>query len=723
MKPGSVSRADALPRRCCLLLTISFAGLLFNSAPVPALPIHITTGAQFQKQPAHIPSKKRVFLLVGSGLTPRDFTSYQTPALQWLAHHGGIGLMSAVSHGRSPVNSALLTLASGRYLASSPDDIDIYRARDRVEGASAGQVLQRRTGIGSPTNGLVNLNAAVLRRHHPNTHWLGDLCKAVAVISSRHDESQSPVSFLAMKSDGVCSTLTASQLKARIQSGAPIPADLVVIGFPSDKSQNPAAQMADINKWVKRLRPLVDRPNGNTSLLVISAYPPPSANGRWRRLAPVLFYGVGFKPGLLTSDTTRTPGLISDVDIAPTILHLLGNNFPPNLDGHPAFVVAKANMLGLDRLDQVVRLNGAALLPTFITIAVYAALVAFGGLALLWRRTGRQPLPAYLILTLVNMPLAMLFAPLLPVGGVAVYTIAILLLMHGLALLEMMISGKINISAPSVAAIATWIIVMADAMIGQPLTKFSLLSSYQLQGIRFYGIGNEYMGVLIGLAMVAAWNLTEKSQHPNSSSWIAIFVCTALVLGAPAFGANAGGLVAAVAAFGCTAVILSNRRLKVSEIIAFTGLGLALAWGFAWLDAHLSGAAATHMGEALESAGHRGAVYLAEIVIRKVEMNLRLISSPGVLAALAGLSALGWLVSKMLIARLQRFSTLHPWLLKSIPATVAGSLVALLFNDSGIVAAIFILAAAIANGLYELCLISYESADACLPSRQTSNVL
>ncbi|MCL5284052.1 MAG: hypothetical protein M1330_05020 [Armatimonadetes bacterium] len=683
------------------------------------------TGQAIDKKP-----RCTVFLIVCDGLTLQDFLTSKSPEINWLVHHSGIGLMSAVAHGRSPINSALLTLASGRYLAASPDHLNIHRARDQVEGVSAGQVLWRRTGIGPITNGLVNLNAAILERHHPNAHLLGDLCEAVAVISPHRDASLPPASLLAMKSDGVCASISTSRLVKLIRNGAHPPNGLMVIGISpyqtqanviASEAKQAGTQMSLIIEWINRLRPMLAHSKGTAGLMLVSAYPPVSKNGRWARLAPALFYGPAFKPGLLTSDTTRTPGLISDVDIAPTILHLLGKVFPPNLDGHPAFVVEKANLSALSRLDQVVRLNGAALLPTFITIAVYAALVAFGGLALLWWRSGRQPLLAYLFLTLVNMPLAMLFAPLLPVRGVAVYTIAILLFMHGLALLEMLISSKLNTSAPSVAAVATWLIVIADGMIGQPLTKFSLLSSYQLQGIRFYGIGNEYMGVVIGLAMVAAWNLTERSQLSNPISWAALFAFTALVLGAPVFGANAGGMVAAVAAFGCAAVILSNRRLNVSEVVTFIVLGLAMAWGFAWLDAHISGTAATHMGEALESAGHRGAVYLAAIVIRKVEMNLRLILSPGVLAALAGLSLLGWLVSKMLTVRLQRFSALHPWLIKSVPATFAGALVALLFNDSGIVAAIFILAAAIANGLYELCLIANESDAYCLPSRQTSD--
>ena len=45
---------------------------------------------------------------------------------------------------------------------------------------------------------------------------------------------------------------------------------------------------------------------------------------------------------------------------------------------------------------------------------------------------------------------------------------------------------------------------MGDGLTGTTLVSQSVLSAYALAGIRFYGIGNEYMGLLLGGALLAA---------------------------------------------------------------------------------------------------------------------------------------------------------------------------------------------------------------------------
>ena len=53
-----------------------------------------------------------------------------------------------------------------------------------------------------------------------------------------------------------------------------------------------------------------------------------------------------FRSLTLASATTRTPGLIANVDIAPTILHLFAAPIPRTMVGRPVQVTAKTMSTG-----------------------------------------------------------------------------------------------------------------------------------------------------------------------------------------------------------------------------------------------------------------------------------------------------------------------------------------------------------------------------------------
>ena len=95
--------------------------------------------------------------------------------------------------------------------------------------------------------------------------------------------------------------------------------------------------------------------------------------------------------------------------------------------------------------------------------------------------------------------------------------------------------------------------VIVDGLLGGHLIRQSFLGYDPIIGARYYGIGNEYMGVVIGavLLMVAAW---LEWKRPTGR-WVKIgtaflFVFLVLYFAAPFWGTNAGGALAASAGFG-----------------------------------------------------------------------------------------------------------------------------------------------------------------------------
>ncbi|MDW8289812.1 MAG: hypothetical protein RMM06_03765, partial [Armatimonadota bacterium] len=223
-------------------------------------------------------------------------------------------------------------------------------------------------------------------------------------------------------------------------------------------------------------------------------------------LAPVILAGSGLSTGVLTSATTRTEGVVSDVDLTPTLLQWMG--LPLRVGEHPMRVVRKDPFSTTQSLAQRYRWNAQALIPLGAVqvlgglLAVLASLrQARGGSV---SRRGRLLLSVAIGL-LLSLPAGTVIAPYLPASNLTLYVANILLAAAGLSLLAHWGVWEQPFRAYIRACALSALVLLADTMSGQQGAKFSVYSAYALSGIRFYGIGNELMGVLVGCAL--AWGI------------------------------------------------------------------------------------------------------------------------------------------------------------------------------------------------------------------------
>src|SRR5690606_17798862 len=158
----------------------------------------------------------------------------------------------------------------------------------------------------------------------------------------------------------------------------------------------------------------------------------------------------------------------------------------------------------------------------------------------------------------------------------------------------------------------------------------SLLGYDPVAGPRYYGTGNEYMGVLLGASlMCCAWLLdAARDRMPRARAAripAALLAGAALLMLHPRPGINVGGAIRAGAAalFGWT--FAAGRRLGPGRILAFAAAAAAVLAAFAYLDSRLSGPEASHLGQVMQQAASAGADPLWELFGRKLAMNWRLI--------------------------------------------------------------------------------------------------
>jgi hypothetical protein len=115
----------------------------------------------------------------------------------------------------------------------------------------------------------------------------------------------------------------------------------------------------------------------------------------------------------------------------------------------------------------------------------------------------------------------------------------------------------------------TALVVASDVLLGCHLISRSPLSGYAVAGIRFYGLGNEYTGVLVGTSLLGA---LAFEPHLRRFRWLqaVFFLVLLLLIGSPVHGADLGGALAAAAGFGAAlaAATRSRRPMRAVAVVA-----------------------------------------------------------------------------------------------------------------------------------------------------------
>jgi hypothetical protein len=238
-------------------------------------------------------------------------------------------------------------------------------------------------------------------------------------------------------------------------------------------------------------------------------------------------------------------------------------------------------------------------------------------------------------------------------------------------------------------ALANVILILVDTLSGAPLQKVALLSYDPIGGARFYGIGNEYMGVLIGAVILSATTMLTTFRFRKLFLIISglLFLGTIFTLVAPNLGTNLGGAIAATVAFMFTFLILTGFKFnwKTGTFMA-TCLAALILFAFLF-DLYRSPETQSHLGRSAGLFLTGGWVEIKSVIFRKIAMNIKLIKytiwSRIFLASLVTLAILFYRpVGLMASIKLK-----YPFLYQGFIGIIVGSIAAFIFNDSGIVAA------------------------------------
>jgi len=399
---------------------------------------------------------------------------------------------------------------------------------------------------------------------------------------------------------------------------------------------------------------------------------------------------------LLTSLSTRWPGVVVPADLAPTILDSYVH--PPfelylpravsefrsslhrDMTGRPMKAIPTRDAaVQLDRLDRMLTdqflLEGKAAR----LYAIYMILLAGATFVIGARRRQCARWLAFPALVGLALPIGLLVCPVAGVGQTRQLAAACAASV-AIGLLAFLL-GR-GTQGPRILLLIGAATIVADPLLGSPLIRFSPLGFGAVTGARFYGIGNEYAGVLGAMAPIYLGLLL--GGHPRVG-WAAALAgaIVVLVVGAPWGGANWGGCVSVAAGLLAMWVALAPRNRWRRVLVAACGLLVAAALP-ATLDLLQPEHSRSHIGAAASAliAGQLDAT--RDTAVRKLEMNWRMAQLASWWWLLAPVGLLGiWELVRRSKER-WRQAVAAP-IRAGVLGALVMALVALIVNDSGVV--------------------------------------
>ena len=526
------------------------------------------------------------------------------PHLHRLMESGALAVMNTRTarlpndHARETPLSAALTLGAGARATGGPEAAAFLAPSALTDiGVPAGDLYARRFGRRPPAGRYFNTRWPALLRANETLGYglrLGSLADALAGRGVTVSAGGGPFAdCVAVTGDGTvgrAKTLTATEGQCFIWDAGP--------------------DVAAADGLLGRAADQIARLHGR--LLILSPFAGDAEYARGERLTPVLEWGEGIPPGLLRSPSTRRAGLVVNTDFAPTIAAYYGvrrDDFTTRPFGEVWAVTtapdAEHQVQALE--SEAVRQAGGMKVLPYLAISLAVWMIAGTALAL-WRR-----LPPFWPVVPPALLIALVFGTSMPSLAVwfGVILAAALVLIHR--------TGPRAVTLLLLTVLAS--VLIGDMLTGSGLMQRGLLGYSAIEGARYYGIGNEAMGALIGALLVATARLWRPFGRARVSLLLLLGV-VALLLGSA--GAKAGGLLVSLASFGTLGFTLLGGRWSWRTALLLGAGTITLLTLAAVGDSSGLLGAHSHMGEAVRRIQAGGWSEAGDIVARKLAVDGRL---------------------------------------------------------------------------------------------------
>ncbi|HEX2043103.1 MAG TPA: hypothetical protein VHF24_10760 [Acidimicrobiales bacterium] len=326
----------------------------------------------------------------------------------------------------------------------------------------------------------------------------------------------------------------------------------------------------------------------------------------------------------LTSPGTHQDHLATLVDVGPTFLAQLGVPRPAGMGGSPVEPSGPVSVADLVRRDERVVAADRARTPLvclFVALTGAAAVLAL-------RRPSARPAAAYALLAVPPTSFLVMAVPWWR-WGLAGALLAGAAIAAVLAVAAAYLGRHdVRIGVGALAAV-TAAVIGVDAAFGGPLEIDAPFGNSPVVAGRFYGVGNIGSGFLAAAIVLGAGLALDRWGRRALSATGAAMAAGVVMGGAPWFGADVGGVLSAVPAYGTLVAGWRSGRPSVRIVLPLLAAALVVLALFVAVDLSRPAGERTHLGRVVGQD-------LAGDVGRKAGKALATVINPMALVVLIG---------------------------------------------------------------------------------------
>lgn len=483
--------------------------------------------------------------------------------------------------------------------------------------------------------------------------------------------------------------------------------------------------LKDTDKFLKGLLQEVDL---KKDMVIIASPTPTQLSQKQNDYLTPIFIVRENQQSFVYAQSTKWPGMVNNMDIAPTILKFLSIKQPPQMSGAPISSNGSDSnpLISLLSAQKTAAINinvRTPILTAYVVIIIAAIILSVLLLFLKDVRAGAFKLAQALLLFLISVPPVLLLFSLTKYANPWILIIGAPVASLLLTIILMYII-KNAYQAMLFTFSATVAVIIADVATGSFLMRNSILGFSPTVGARFYGLGNEYMGVIIGaailsLSLIKDLDVVKLKKSPFVIIAALIFLAITFAIGFPGLGANVGGALAAAVGFTFSLFYLGGARFSWKQpVIVLAALILVVSAIF--LSDKIFGFQ-THAGKAGALIAQGGIAEAVQIFKRKIVANFRLVRFTAWSNVLITILVIMPILFMKPAGAVKRLKEKMPNVWAGVIGVLFGSIAAFIFNDSGVVAAATCLLYATVIVLYAIIDDQVSSVDREIASSQSSS--
>ena len=434
----------------------------------------------------------------------------------------------------------------------------------------------------------------------------------------------------------------------------------------------------DINHDQNRLKVLSEFLNemGNHKLIVF----PKKVSGDMsyklnRSIVPIL-YKANDTVGTITSKSTRRDSIITSLDLLPTIANQYSLNLKTSI-GNNIEIRRDSDLIETNRniLLEFLNLN----IIKYIFHGLITIMLVYMAYIYKFKNKDLKNIRMLLNTILLSVLISILLGGFHLHRSIALYISTVI----GLSLIISIYLEKRKFKALDLIAVITNMLILL-LIFTNPKPLYNSFIGYNsiVAGGRFYGFNNEIMGVLIVTSIMVYYLIKDKIRDKKKSNiFIAFYFPIVIIALSGSFGANFGGFLTSILVFLILLYLsLFDRKMNKKTLLSLLFIGVLILICSLYLD--MKGEDGSHAGDLVERINILGIHELVDMIVKKIKQLVYMMIIPP--------WNIGFITQiYLIISKFKHIKKNHKEVSIKFIVMFIASFIALLINDTGVVAFVY----------------------------------